>query len=81
MIQKEGLTNINKLYEKVHTEHSKYTKNELQEFYDKQPINKLMKPVRRPKHFNSCRANYPSHIIPSRYYKLFQIQTKSVINI
>ena len=60
--KKEGLTNINKLYEKIQEINPNITKNELQEFYDKQPINKLMKPVRRPKHFNSYVANYPSHI-------------------
>lgn len=31
---KEGLTNINKLYEKIHSEHPEITKNELQKFYD-----------------------------------------------
>jgi hypothetical protein len=60
--KKEGLTNINKLYEKIQETNPNITKNELQEFYDKQPINKLMKPVRRPKHFNSYVANYPKHI-------------------
>ena len=60
--KKEGLTNINKLYEKIQETNPNITKNELQEFYDKQPINKLMKPVRRPKHFNSYVANYPAHI-------------------
>ncbi len=59
---KEGLTNINKLYEKIRSEHPEITKNELQKFYDKQPITKLLKPIRKPKHFNSYRANYPGHI-------------------
>jgi hypothetical protein len=60
--KKEGLTNINKLYEKIHQINPNITKNELQKFYDKQPINKIMKPIRKPKHFNSYVANYPGHI-------------------
>ncbi len=60
--KKEGLTNINKLYEKVHEKYPDVSKNELQKFYDKQPINKLLKPVRKPKHFSSYVANYPGHI-------------------
>ena len=60
--KKEGLTNVNKLYDKIHETHPEITKNELQKFYDKQPINKLLKPIRKPKHFNSYVANYPSHI-------------------
>jgi hypothetical protein len=60
--KKEGLTNINKLYEKIHQINPNITKNELQKFYDKQPVNKIMKPIRKPKHFNSYVANYPGHI-------------------
>lgn len=59
---KEGLTNINKLYEKMKEIDPNITKNELQKFYDKQPITKIMKPIRKPKKFNSYVANYPGHI-------------------
>jgi hypothetical protein len=60
--KKEGLTNINKLYEKIQEVNPNISKNELQKFYDKQAINKIMKPIRKPKHFSSYMANYPSHI-------------------
>lgn len=59
---KEGQTNLNKLIEKVHEEKLKLSKNEIKEFYNKQNITKLMKPIRKPKYFNSFRANYPGHI-------------------
>ena len=38
------------------------SRNDIKEFYNKQNITKLMKPIRKPKYFNSYRANYPSHI-------------------
>ncbi len=60
--RKEGLTNLNKLIEKVHEEKLNLSNKEIKEFYNKQNITKLMKPIRKPKYFNSFRANYAGHI-------------------
>ena len=60
--KKEGLSNLNKLYEKVQEEHLNISRKQIQDFYEKQSITKIMKPVRKPKYFNSYVANYAGHI-------------------
>ena len=60
--KKQGLSNLNKLYEKVQEEHLNISRKQIQDFYEKQSITKIMKPVRKPKYFNSYVANYAGHI-------------------
>jgi hypothetical protein len=38
------------------------TKKQVNEFYDNQEINQVLKPLRKQKEFNTYKANYPGHI-------------------
>ena len=39
--KKEGLSNLNKLYEKVQEEHLNISRKQIQDFYEKQSITKI----------------------------------------
>ena len=59
---KEGLVSKDKLYAKVKEKGINLTKKEVNEFYDNQEINQVLKPLRKQKEFNTYKANYPGHI-------------------
>lgn len=59
---KQGLISIEKLQKKATENNIKLTRDELENFYNSQPINHIMKPARKPKHYSSYVANYPGHI-------------------
>jgi len=59
---KDGLTSLNKFVQKANEANIDAKTSEIKDFYESQPINHLMKPVRKPKHFSSYQANYPGHI-------------------
>lgn len=59
---KKGLINTNKLFEKVKEEKLNLTHKQVKDFYDNQPVNQVMKPVRKPKEFSTIYAFYNSEI-------------------
>lgn len=59
---KQGFISVKKLQDKADKQGLALSREQIQEFYDKQAVNQLMKPIRKPKQFNSYVANYPGHI-------------------
>lgn len=59
---KKGLVSLEKLKKKAKEEGIELSYKDIEKFYKAQSINNLLKPVRKPKKFNSIVANYPSHI-------------------
>lgn len=59
---KKGLVSLEKLKKKAREEGIGLSYKDIEKFYKEQSINNLLKPVRKPKNFNSIVANYPSHI-------------------
>jgi hypothetical protein len=59
---KEGLVSKDKLYLKAKEKGINLTRKEVNDFYDKQEINQVLKPIRKKKEFNTYKANYPGHI-------------------
>ena len=54
-----GLTNLNTFIKRVKQIEPSIDKNDIKEFYEKQEINQLLKPIQKPKQFNSVVANFP----------------------
>jgi hypothetical protein len=59
---RQGLISVDKLYKKTKELNLNLSYNQVKSFYEKQPVNQLLKPIRKPQHFNSIKADYPSHI-------------------
>lgn len=59
---KQGLVSVKKLQDKANKKGLNLTREQIEEFYNKQAVNQLMKPIRKPRKFNSYVANYPGHI-------------------
>jgi len=59
---KKGLVNFNKFKQKIKEEKIHISNKELKDFYDKQAINQVLKPIKKQKKFNSFVANYAGHI-------------------
>jgi hypothetical protein len=59
---KQGLVSVKKLYEKTKDLELGLTFKQVNDFYKAQSINQVLKPIRKPKEFNSYRALYPGHI-------------------
>ena len=57
---KEGFVNLQKLYNIA--KNLGFTYDEVKDFYYSQPVVQIMKPLRKPKEFNSIIANYPGDI-------------------
>lgn len=78
---KQGLVSKDKLYLKVKEKGINITRKEVNKFYDQQSVNQVLKPIRKPKEFNSYSANYPGHIyqIDIIVYNRFRQNNKSYI--
>lgn len=59
---KEGLINLKKLKQKAKEKDIDVNNQEIEEFYNKQPVNQLMKKTTKPKEFNSIIAYAPNQI-------------------
>lgn len=59
---RQGLQNAKALYEKAQELGIDMSRKDVQSYYDKQLVNQLMKPVRKPSQFNSVVASYPNNI-------------------
>ena len=59
---RQGLISLNKLFEKTKQKNLNLSYNQVKGFYEKQPVNQLLKPIRKPQNFNSIVSNYPGHI-------------------
>lgn len=57
-----GLVNTLKLYKKAKENNLDLTQKEINEFYNKQPINQILKPFRKAKQFSSIIAYYPRQL-------------------
>jgi len=56
---KTGLVNSDKLYKKTKELNLNLSRKQVDEWYKKQSINQIMKPIRKEKHYSSVVANYP----------------------
>ena len=59
---KIGFVSIDKLFQKVIENDINLTFKEVQQFYNSQPINQVMRPPRKTKIFNTIYAHYPGEI-------------------
>ena len=59
---KIGFVSMDKLYKKVLENDIDLSKKEVQEFYNSQPINQVMRPPRKTKIYNTVYAHYPGEI-------------------
>jgi hypothetical protein len=59
---KQGLINVQKFYKKVKDNKIDITQKQVKDFYDNQPVNQVMKPVRKPKEFSTIYAFYNNEI-------------------
>lgn len=59
---KQGLVSLDKLKQKAKEQKIKLTHQQIEHYYDHQPVNHIMKPIRKPQAFSSYVANYPGHI-------------------
>jgi hypothetical protein len=59
---KQGLISFDKFFDKIKENKINVTKKEAEEFYKKQEINQLLKPVKKPNKYNSIVAGYPGDI-------------------
>ena len=59
---KIGFVSMDKLYKKVIENDINVSKKDVQEFYNSQPINQVMRPPRKTKIYNTIYAHYPGEI-------------------
>lgn len=59
---KQGLVNVKKLYDKIKEKDINISLKDVKQFYENQTVNQIMRPIKKPKQFNSFRANYPREI-------------------
>lgn len=59
---KQGLNSVDKIKIKAEENEIDLKPQDIEEFYNKQPITQIMKPIRKPPAFSSYVANYPGHI-------------------
>jgi hypothetical protein len=59
---KQGLVSFNKFYDKIKENNINITKKQAEEFYKNQEVNQVLKPINRPKIYNSIVANFPRDI-------------------
>jgi hypothetical protein len=59
---KIGFSTVDKLYEQAKAHKLKYTKKDIKEFYDKQAVKQILKPLHKQKEYSSFMANQPRHV-------------------
>lgn len=60
--KKQGFIDSNKLYNKAKENNIHLSFKDVLDFYNKQPVNQIMKRIVRPKKFSSFKADYPKQI-------------------
>lgn len=59
---KSGFSSLDKLYRKVNEKGLKYTRNEVKDFYDSQPVKQVLKPSVKQKEYSSYVGYHPGYI-------------------